>query len=69
MVLPKSPIGQAVSYTLANGQALVRYTDDGDTAMDNNAAERALRAVAIGRKNGMFGGGDKGGRTAAPSSA
>jgi hypothetical protein len=48
-VLPKSPVGQAVAYALGNWAALVRYTDDGDLAIDNNAAERALRFAAIGR--------------------
>jgi hypothetical protein len=64
-VLPKSPIGQAVAYALANWEALVRYTEDGDLAIDDNAAERALRAIAIGRKNWLFAGSDNGGRTAA----
>jgi hypothetical protein len=64
-VLPKSPIGQAVAYALANWGALARYTEDGDLAIDNNAAERALRAVAIGRKNWLFAGSVNGGQTAA----
>lgn len=63
--LPKSPMGQAIAYTLSNWDALHRYTDDGDLAIDNNVAENALRAIAIGRKNWMFCGSDKGGRTAA----
>ena len=64
-VLPKSPIGQAISYTLGNWDALVRYVEDGDLAIDNNVAERALRGLAVGRKNWMFAGSDRGGRTAA----
>jgi len=64
-VLPKSPIGEAIAYALNNWAALVRYTDDGDLEIDNNAAERSLRGVAVGRKNWLFFGSDTGGRTAA----
>jgi hypothetical protein len=44
---------------------LTVYVADGDLAIDNNAAEPALRGVAIGRKNWLFWGSDRGGRTAA----
>ncbi|MCP5113744.1 MAG: IS66 family transposase, partial [bacterium] len=64
-VLPKSPIGQAISYALSNWAALERYSEDGDLEIDNNGAERSLRGVAVGRKNWMFFGSDNGGRTAA----
>jgi transposase len=64
-VLPKSPEGQAIAYTLSNWKALVRYCEDGDLEIDNNGAERSLRGVAVGRKNWMFFGSDHGGRTAA----
>ena len=64
-VLPKSPEGEAIAYTLSNWKALTRYRDDGDLAIDNNRAERSLRPVAVGRKNWMFYGSDNGGRTAA----
>jgi transposase len=64
-VLPKSPIGEAIAYALGNWAALCRYTQDGDLAIDNNGAERALRPVAVGRKNWLFFGSDTGGRTAA----
>ncbi len=64
-VLPKSPIGQAISYALSNWAALRRYSEDGDLEIDNNGAERSLRGVAVGRKNWMFFGSDNGGRTAA----
>lgn len=64
-VLPKSPEGEAIGYTLSNWKALTRYLDDGDLAIDNNGAERSLRGVAVGRKNWMFYGSDNGGRTAA----
>jgi len=64
-VLPKSPIGEAIAYALNNWAALVRYTADGELDIDNNAAERSLRGVAVGRKNWLFFGSDTGGRTAA----
>jgi hypothetical protein len=64
-VLPKSPEGEAIAYTLSNWKALTRYCEDGDLEIDNNGAERSLRGVAVGRKNWMFYGSDNGGRTAA----
>lgn len=64
-VLPKSPFGEALGYLRRQWQALTRYTDDGGLAIDNNASERALRLVAVGRKNWMFAGSDAGGRRAA----
>ena len=64
-VLPKSPIGQAVAYAQRHWRALLRFTEQGFLNIDNNASERALRAVAIGRKNWLFAGSDAGGRTAA----
>ena len=63
-VLPKSPMGQALSYTLKLETALRRYLDNGRLSIDNNAAERALRAVAIGRKNWLFFQTEGGGETA-----
>ena len=65
VVLPKSPLGEAIGYTLDQWTALTRYLDDGRLDIDNNAAERALRRVAIGRKNWLFAGSDEGGRRAA----
>jgi transposase len=64
-VLPKSPFGQAVTYALNNWKALVRYTEAGILAIDNNAAEREMKRIAIGRKNWLFTGSDRGGATAA----
>lgn len=64
-VLPKSPMGVAIGYALGNRAALTRYTEAGFLNIDNNASERALRAVAIGRKNYLFAGSDSGGRVAA----
>ncbi|MAX23090.1 MAG: transposase [Phycisphaeraceae bacterium] len=65
IALPKSPLGTAINYALNNWQALIRYVDDGDLAIDNNAAERAIRPLTVGRKNYLFLGSDNGGRTAA----
>jgi transposase len=64
-VLPKSPEGRAVRYTLKNWTALTRYCEDGDLSIDNNATERAIRGVAVGRNNWIFFGSDEGGKTAA----
>jgi len=64
-VLPKSPMGQAITYALNQWEALCVYAADGDLAIDNNAAENALRCVAVGRNNWIFCGSDNGGDTAA----
>jgi transposase len=64
-VLPKSPMGEAITYALNQWKALCVYTTDGDLAIDNNVSENALRRVAIGRKNWLFCGSDRGGKTAA----
>ncbi|MBB4861153.1 transposase [Novosphingobium chloroacetimidivorans] len=61
----KSDLAIAVRYALSRWQALGRYLDDGRLEIDNNAAERALRGVALGRKNWLFAGSDKGGERAA----
>ena len=58
--LPNSELGKAIRYVQSNWAALTRYVDVGRLSIDNNAAERALRAVAIGRKNWMFAGHDEG---------
>jgi transposase/uncharacterized coiled-coil protein SlyX len=65
VTLRKSPLGQAIQYALSNWAALERYTADGDLSIDNNAAERALRGVGIGRKNWLFYGSEAGGQRAA----
>jgi transposase len=64
-ILPKSPIGMAAAYALRNWDALTRYTTDGDLNIDNNPAENAVRAIAVGRKNWLFLGSDRGGHAAA----
>jgi transposase len=61
----KSDTAQAVRYALGRWQALLRYVDDGHLEIDNNTAERALRVVALGRKNYLFAGSDRGGERAA----
>ena len=61
----KSALAKAIGYTLKLWPALIRYRDDGRIEIDNNAAERALRAVALGRKNYLFAGSDAGGERAA----
>lgn len=61
----KSELAQAIRYALSNWIALTRYRDDGRLEVDNNAAERSLRAVALGRKNWLFAGSDEGGERAA----
>ncbi len=48
-VLPRSPLGQAIGYCLGNWPAFCVYTHDGDLAIDNNAAENALRPIVLGR--------------------
>jgi transposase len=64
-VLPKSPLGTAIHYCLSNWPAFLRYADDGDLDIDNNASERDLRPVVLGRVNYLFFGSDNGGHTAA----
>ena len=61
----KSETAAAIGYALGHWPALLRYCDDGNIEIDNNAAERALRAVALGRKNYLFAGSDTGGERAA----
>ncbi len=61
LVLPRSPMAQAINYTLNQWEALNRYVEQGFLNIDNNAAERALKRVAIGRKNWLFAGNDQAG--------
>ena len=61
----KSDTAGAIRYALSHWRALTRYVDNGLLEIDNSAAERALRAVAIGRKNYLFFGADSGGQRAA----
>ena len=61
----KSPLAGAIQYTLSLWEALTRYVKDGTIEIDNNAAERAIRALVLGRRNYLFAGSDAGGETAA----
>jgi transposase len=61
----KSELAGAIQYALSRWKALTRYRDDGRVEIDNNAAERSLRAVALGRKNYLFAGADCGSERAA----
>lgn len=58
-------LGKAIDYMLKRWEAFTRFLDDGRLCLSNNAAERELRAVAVGRKNWTFAGSDEGGRRAA----
>jgi hypothetical protein len=64
-MLPKNPLRGAMEYTRNNWAALNQYAQHGQLTIDNNAAERALRGIAIGRRNWLFLGSDRGGRAAA----
>jgi transposase len=64
-VSKNSETGKAIDYSLKRWSALSRFLDDGRLCMSNNAAERELRAVAMGRKNWTFAGSDEGGKRAA----
>ena len=61
----KSSLAGAIRYAVSRWTALTRYIDDGRLEMSNNAAERAIRPLALGRKNYLFAGSDEGGRRAA----
>jgi transposase len=60
IALPKSSIGKAIAYCRRHWTALTRFLEDPRLPLDNNLAERCLRAVAIGRNNYMFAGSDDG---------
>jgi hypothetical protein len=64
-VSPNGKTAKAIAYSLNGWTALCRFLDDGRLCMSNNAAERALRVVAVGRRNWTFAGSDEGGRRAA----
>jgi transposase len=61
----KSDTTRAIRYALGRWGALMRFCDDGHLEIDNNTAERSLRAVVLGRKNYLFAGSDAGGERAA----
>ena len=60
-VSAKSRLGEAIRYTLPRWEGLIRFLDDGRIDLDNNAVERAIRPLALNRKNALFAGSDEGG--------
>jgi transposase len=62
---PKNDTAKAIRYLLTRWPSFTRFLDDGRICLSNNAAERALRGVAVGRRNWTFAGSDEGGRRAA----
>ena len=62
---PKNAVAKAIRYMLVRWASFTRFLDDGRICLSNNAAERALRGVALGRRNWTFAGSDEGGRRAA----
>jgi transposase len=60
-VPPAGPLAEAIRYALARWPALTRFLEDGRIELDNNPVERAIRPVALGRKNHLFAGSDGGG--------
>jgi transposase len=62
---PKNDLAKAIHYMLVRWASFTRFLDDGRICLSNNAAERALRGVALGRRNWTFAGSDEGGRRAA----
>jgi len=66
-VSTNSDTGKAIDYSSSDGLSSTRFVDDGRLCMSNNAAERELRAVAVGRRNWTFAGPDAGGRRGALS--
>lgn len=62
---PKSPMTKAIRYGTKRWKAFTRFLGDGQLEMDNNIAERAIRPVAVGRKNWLFAGSEAGGQRAA----
>lgn len=64
-VLPKSPLGKAIAYCLPRWDNLINYLHDGALEIDNNLAENAIRPIALGRKNYLFAGSQRGAERAA----
>ena len=64
-VPPKSPLGQAIAYSLNHWSSLTRYLADGRLLIDNNACERAIKPFTVGRKNWLFVGNINGGQSGA----
>jgi transposase len=62
---PHDDTAKAMNYMLKRWPAFIRFLDDGRVCLTNNAAERALRGIALGRKSWLFAGSDRGGQRAA----
>ena len=60
-----APVAKAMDYMLTRWEVFTRFLDDGRICLTNNAAERALRGIALGRKAWLFAGSDRGGERAA----
>jgi hypothetical protein len=65
VTIPSEPLSKAIDYALNQREALMRYLEDGRLKPDNNTAENAIRPLALGRKNWLFAGSERGGRAAA----
>jgi transposase len=63
--LPKHPMAEAVNYTLGQWRELTVFCSDGAVPIDNNVSEREMKRVVLNRKNSLFVGNERGGRTAA----
>jgi hypothetical protein len=64
-LLPQAPLAEAFGYALRHWEALIRYTENGVLLPDNNALERQIRPIALGRSNWLFAGSPRGARAAA----
>jgi transposase len=64
-LLPRHPMAEAISYALSQWQELNVFSRDGAVSIDNNVSEREMKRVVLNRKNSLFVGNPRGGRTAA----
>ena len=64
-LIPKHPMADAVNYALNQWQAMTTFLEDPAVPLDNNASEREMKRVVINRKNSLFVGNERGGRTMA----
>jgi transposase len=65
LILPESPLGKAISYSLSNWEKLILFLDNGLIPIDNNMPENAIRPFVIGRKNWLFNANDRGAEASA----
>ena len=64
-LVPRHPMAEAISYALSQWQELSVFARDGAVSIDNNVSEREMKRVVLNRKNSLFVGNPRGGRTAA----